>query len=81
MLRIRSKGQRSRSHGYKKKSRGHTLPVKCAAAGVGLHVGRTARVSIHCKKYLYIHAYFMASFLYVGVTGSVYVCICKKSTE
>ena len=41
-----TKGRRLRSHGYEK-CHGRTLLVKCAAAaaGVGLHVDRTAHVS------------------------------------
>jgi len=34
--------------------------------------------AMHCKKYLYIHGHFVASFPYFNGTGSVYVCIVNR---
>ena len=34
----------------------------------------------YCKRYPYVHGYFVASFPYFNPTGFVYVCILRKST-
>jgi len=55
----------------------HLIDTSSALLGDGLlqQLVDTGRCTVHCKKYPYIHGYFVACFSYFKGTGSVYTFV------